>query len=63
MAELERFKLPGSAHFGLGAGLTLTNSAEPSPIEADRQDRAEPENLIDEGKQDASERGVKADTP
>ena len=61
VGQIERFRLPGSDHFGLLADLKIAASESHEvhvDEQSDKDDHQEADRIIDEGKQDAAERGV-----
>lgn len=61
VAEMSRHEMPGSDHFAILATLTVINptvGVEPKPEGNDHEDARE---ILQEGKQEAAERGISAD--
>lgn len=56
--ELSRLRLPGSDHFAVVAEMSLAKPRRDSGPEADQEDNVDAVEIIEEGEQDAVERGV-----
>lgn len=58
--NLQRIRMPGSDHFAISLRTSVPAQARTTP-EADTEDKQEAEQMVENGKKDAAERGVKAD--